>query len=332
MPERNTLYISGRFLRSRNGAKVILRGVNLPLLDDWAFPPADYVSAVAQSSANAVRIQWYVNYGDADRPAYSLSDLDGVLTQCAQAELIPILMLADLTCAADTSLLNSELVSWWTSSDVVAVLSKHAKYLVINLGNEVGFYHWADDSQAVLDAYVADYGKAIASIRAAGLDCPVMIDAPDCGTSIDVFLTVGEKLVESDPQKNVLLSTHAYWAGYDGMPFIQQCVNASLPIVFGEIANRQDEVVNGQTVYGYYDLDGTDGNIAAANGFTYQALLSTLLHHEIGWLAWSWGPDECTARMLSTDGTFSALSLYGEDIVNNLSYGLATKSHRHKLL
>jgi len=332
MPERDTLYTSGRFLLSRSGVKVILRGVNLPLLDDWAFPPSNYLSAIAQSNANAVRIQWYVNYGDSDRPAYSLSDLDNVLTQCARAEMIPILMLADLTCAADTSLLNSELVSWWTSSDVVAVLAKHAAYLVINLANEVGFYHWAGDSQTVLDAYCADYATAFASIRSQGLHCPIMVDAPDCGTSLDVFLAIGQQLIESDPQQNILLSAHAYWAGYDGMPFIQQCVNAALPIVFGEIANRQDEVVDGQTVYGYYCLDGTGEGVTPANGFTYQALLSTLFHHETGWLAWSWGPDECAARMLSTDGTFAALSPYGEDILNNASYGLATKSHRHKLL
>jgi mannan endo-1,4-beta-mannosidase len=332
MSERSTLYTSGRFLRSRSGAKVILRGVNLPLLDDWAFPPYDYLSAVAQSHANAVRIQWYVNYGDANRPTYSLSDLDDILTRCAHAEMIPILMLADLTCAGDTSMLNSELVSWWTSSDVVAVLAKHSKYLVINLANEVGFYHWANGSQMILDAYCADYATAFASIRAQGLNCPIMVDAPDCGTSLDVFLAVGEKLNESDPQKNLLFSTHAYWAGYDGMPFIQQIVDSSLPVVFGEIANRQDEIVDGQTVFGYYALDGTGEGVTPANGFTYQALLTMLFHHETGWLAWSWGPDECTPRMLSTVGTFAALSAYGDDIINNTGYGLAMKSLRHKLL
>jgi mannan endo-1,4-beta-mannosidase len=69
---------------------------------------------------------------------------------------VRILMLSELTCAADMSLFNSELVSGWTLSHVVAVLAKRAAYLVIILANKVGFYHWAGDSHPVLDAYCAD--------------------------------------------------------------------------------------------------------------------------------------------------------------------------------
>ncbi|RXH55765.1 cellulase family glycosylhydrolase [Granulicella sibirica] len=330
MPTHPNLYVSGRFLHTRFGTKLILRGIDLPLLDDWNFPGSDYLDAVAQSNANAVRIQWYVDYGQAARPPYSLADLDTFLHRCAAAEMVPILMLADLTCAADTSQLNPLLVAWWTNPDVVAVLQKHARYLIINIANEVGFYHWTGDDPTVLDTWLADYTTAITSIRAAGLNVPLMIDATDCGSSLDIFLTVGAQLIAADPQHNILLSAHAYWAGYDGLSFINQCVTAGLPILFGEMSNIQD----GDTDDTYFSLDEnrTDPNPPAPNGFTYQALLAAAFHHEIGWLAWSWGPDKNSDRQLSTDGTFPNLTPWGQDFLTNPTYGLATHSHRYKLL
>jgi mannan endo-1,4-beta-mannosidase len=115
------------------------------------------------------------------------------------------------------------------------------------------------------------------------------------------------------------------------MGFIETCLGAGLPIVFGEVANKQDEQVDGQTVYCYYDLDGSHTNPGVGNGFTYQALLSELQDKSVGWLAWSWGPDICTDRELSVDGSFASLSDYGKDIVNNPTYGIALTAHRSKL-
>jgi mannan endo-1,4-beta-mannosidase len=327
-----TLHTGNRYLHTRDGQRIFLRGVNLPLFDDWNFPGSDALAEIEKTNANAVRIQWYVNYGNPDRPSVTLDDLDGILGRCGAAEMIPILMLADLTCTSDANLVNSKLMPWWTSGEVVAVLQKHAKYLIVNLGNEVGFYRWADDSAAALASYTAAYSQAILDFRKTGLAIPIMIDAPDCGSSIEAFLLMGQQLVDADPKRNVLLSTHAYWAAYDGIPFIKQCVSAGLPIVFGEISNKQDEQVDGKTAYCFYDLDGSHVNPGVGNGFTYQALLTALQKDSLGWLAWSWGPDNCADRCLSTDGSFASLTEYGMDIVNNPIYGLVATAHRSKLL
>ena len=159
---------------------------------------------------------------------------------------------------------------------VVKVLKKHAKYIILNLANEVGFYHWADNPKTALTSYAAAYKTAIASMRKAGLTMPLMIDAPDCGTALDAFLTVGPQLITADPSHNLLLSAHAYWAAYDGLSYIPKCIAAKLPIVFGEAANKQDEQINGTTAYCYYDLDGTHTGPGKTNGFTYQSLLTLL--------------------------------------------------------
>src|SRR5260370_37744813 len=115
---------------------------------------------------------------------------------------------------------------------------KHKQYLVINLANELGFVRWSADPATALREFKNAYKSAIPSIREK-LHMPVMIDAPDCGTSIDACITIGQELIDHDPDHNLLLSTHAYWAAYDGMPHIDSAVNGHLPIVFGEVANKQ---------------------------------------------------------------------------------------------
>ena len=68
MATHTTLYISGADLCGRDSKKIILRGVNYPLLDDWNFPGKDSLTEIAKTGANAVRIQWYINYGSPDGP------------------------------------------------------------------------------------------------------------------------------------------------------------------------------------------------------------------------------------------------------------------------
>src|SRR5919199_1224398 len=72
----DVFYVKGRFLRDNERRKVILRGINLPLLDDWAFPGTDKLAELEKTGANAVRIQWYMQYPQPKypwqpkRPAY----------------------------------------------------------------------------------------------------------------------------------------------------------------------------------------------------------------------------------------------------------------------
>ena len=329
---RETFYTDGRHLHDPNGKKIVLRGINLPLLDDWDFPPGSKLSDLEQTGANAVRIQWYINYGKADRPAYTLADLDGFLTQCKAKRMIPILGLWDVTCLADAALVNTQLIPWWTSDEVVAVLNKHKQYLIINLANELGFVRWSADPVAALTAFKDAYKSALTSLRQK-LHMPVMIDAPDCGTSIDALITIGQELIDHDPDHNLLLSVHAYWAAYDGMPHIDSAVNGNMPIIFGEVANKQDETIAGVPQYCFYDLDGLDQNHPPQNAFTYQRLLQTLKTQEIGWLAWSWGPDSCSSRNIGkynqNSHQYEGLSEpFGNDIVNHPDYGLKNSAER----
>lgn len=323
----DVFYVEGRYLYDNDRSKVILRGINLPLLDDWAFPGSDKLGELAKTGANAVRIQWYAQYPNPDRPPYTISDLDAFLEKCRTSGLIPIVDLHDCTCKDDPNLVNTQLIGWWTRPDVVCVLKRHQRYLIINLANELGAYRWQGSSTAALDNFKNAYKTAITSIRNQGLRMPIMIDAPDCGTSINAFTSIGQELIDHDPLHSILLSAHAYWGGdYDGTPEVVPAFNAKLPIVFGEIANKQ--FANGDECY--YGLDGTNYKNAPPTGFRYQNLLILLTQYEIGWLAWAWYPDACEQRRMTPDGNYTGaidgsptgLTPYGEDLLHNGTYGL----------
>ncbi len=303
---------------------------------------------LARTGANCVRIQWYDRYppsepGAQSRDPYTISDLDRVLEKCRRKHLIPIVELHDCTCKGDPELVNTQLMQWWTRPDVVAVLKKHEQYLIVNFANELGVYRWAKPPltpAAALENFKNAYKKAITTFRTTtGLHMPIMIDAPDCGSSINAFLSIGKELVQVGGG-GILLSAHAYWAGYDGTEDMKKAIDANLPIVFGEIANKQSETVGEVTHECYYGLDGTNLDHSTTTGFRYQDLLIKLSEMEVGWLAWAWYKDGCAPRRMtqgdrgSYAGTVppspTGLTPYGDDLLFNRTYGIRLGAYAAK--
>src|SRR5688572_23692106 len=65
------------WLRGNDHKKLVLKGINIPLVDDWDFPatsPYGRLEELAKTGANCVRIQWYAQYPAASRPPYATSD------------------------------------------------------------------------------------------------------------------------------------------------------------------------------------------------------------------------------------------------------------------
>jgi mannan endo-1,4-beta-mannosidase len=141
-----------------------------------------------------------------------------------------------------------------------------------------------------------------------------MIDAPDCGTNSDAFITsnLAKDLIQFDPLHNLIFSAHAYWYAFANNDSAQMAakINAvlaqNIPLVLGEVANLQDDVTPCE-----YTLN-------------YKPLLHYCQLKKVNWIAWSWDNDVCPARQVSSNGNFSTLTTYGNDIVNNPSYGLLT--------
>src|SRR5688500_15600512 len=185
-PRSSVFYVRGRFLYDSNRKRVILRGINLMLLDDWDFPgipgsdlaETGKLDELAKTGANAVRIQWYKNYSKPRTFPHDISHLDAFLDKCRENSLIPIVELHDWTCKDYIQSVNDELIEWWTRPNVVAVLKRHERYLIINLANELGLYRFLPQAEraAALDRFKNNYKTAITSIRDEGLRMPIMID------------------------------------------------------------------------------------------------------------------------------------------------------------
>ena len=280
---RETMYVSGRNLYSPTGEKVVLRGVNE--MFTWTPSRQDRTRAIREigkSGANCVRIVWLTSD--------SAEDLDQILTKCLEHNMIPMPELHDAT--GNFSKVGA-LVDYWTRSDVVEVLKKHEKWLLLNIANEAGGIGVPDST------FVDTYKDAITRIRGTGIQAPLVIDATAFGQNYQQLFRNWRGLVNHDPESSLMFSVHTYWSGtiwelediYEEI--VQEVINNNIPLIFGE----------GPTPTAF-DCDVVS---------PYQYALRRLQEEEIGWLAWSWGltkNNACGSRGgrnqfdITTDGNY----------------------------
>lgn len=301
------IQVNGRNLTGTCGDTLVLKGVNYAPYN-WGYTASEnYFDQIALTKANAVRIVWFKNSGSA---IYNnLVYLDSALARCVRLKMIPIVELHDATCSGNMNDVTA-LVPFYTSPAFKALELKYRQHLIINIANEAGYYAWTSNPATALNTYKTTYINAIHTLRNGGLQVPVMIDAPDCGTNSDAFVNAGAEILASDVLSNTLFSVHGYWYGFAGnnpttmLTKVQALYNSGLCIYFGEIANLQD------------DASPCQYNLA------YVQLLNILKTFNIGWSAWGWYHDVCTQRQLSNNGNANNLSDYGQVIVNDPLVGL----------
>jgi mannan endo-1,4-beta-mannosidase len=284
----DTLFVDGRFLHDRCGQKLMLRGVNEMIVWSAGKDGLPEFAEIAKTGANAVRIVWN---GEG-----SAAELDLAITNAVAEKLVPIVEHHGAT--GDLSKLP-ETVDYWTGSDVVAVLAKHASYLLLNVANESG------DGAVTPEAFSAAYQDAITRIRDTGLTLPIVIDAPSWGQDIDMLQATGPALIEHDPEHNLLFSVHMWWSDAAGdrvTAELAETVTLGLPLIVGEFAQHAVSGCN-------------------TAPFNYQMLLQQAQTHEIGWLAWSWGAvtnGDCAdqgAFDMTTGGLFGSWKeTWGSDV------------------
>jgi mannan endo-1,4-beta-mannosidase len=340
-PPAANMYIHGRDLFDANHQKLVPIGINYPT-DYWQFSGAnEYVNQVDLSGANMARIVWFQNA--IPGTSHIDTDLNTLITKFAAKRITPVVTLWN-GYINDPNQLNTPngYVSWWTDPARVNMLNTHKKYLIINIINELGFGRgFAYDPNLPSDVaaftnWKNQYKIAITNLRNAGLDVPLMIDAPIGGTSLKVINLAAAELLAHDPKHNLIFSIHAYWAEDDQTNELNTAINNNVPLIFGELANRQLGADNWNTNpplgYSecYYGIDGTAVEHAAPSGFNYKNLLPILKTNGIGWLGWEWFNDGCLARNITTNGDFTNLTSFGQDLIFNLSYGskyIALKSN-----
>jgi len=259
--ERPTMYVQGRHLHDRCGEKVVPIGVNHPTM--YVDRGGAAMSEIARTNANVVRIFWFATHG------VQIAEVEDAISAAASNGMIPMLEMHDATGPGNWGNMGA-IVDYWTAADAVALIQRHEQYLLVNIANEAG----PARGQGYAD-FASVYGDAIGRMRAAGIRVPLVIDASGWGRDYQVLFDEGPTLLDGDPEHNLIFSAHLY----DPMSrdqiagVLQTAVDAELPFIVGEFANRSPA-----------------GSCGGA--LDYVAIISEANAREIGWLPWSWGNND----------------------------------------
>lgn len=286
------LRVEGRFLLDPCGEKIVLRGVNEMFIWSSDKDGSKTFPEIAKTGANVVRIVWL---DDADNASGTAADLDKIITNCIVNQMIPMPELHGATGEWDKL---SKMVDYWVRPDVVKVLKKHQRYLLLNIANEVGDWEVTDEQ------FRSEYAAAIKRIRDTGIKSPLVIDAAGWGQSIDMLQANAAYLQQADVLNNLLFSVHMWWAADDNateriVSEIQESVEMELPLIVGEFAPM---------------------GVGCKRGIDYKTIMEQCQRYEIGWLAWSWGlvnNSDCPLMDMTSDeqsGLYEGLHDWGLEV------------------
>ncbi|MGW4110807.1 cellulase family glycosylhydrolase [Actinosynnema sp. NPDC004786] len=278
---------NGRLLDA-NGNDFVMRGVNHA--HTWYTDrTTQALKDIKATGANTVRVvlssgdRWTLN---------NAADVANVIGQCKANKLICVLEVHDTTGYQEQSgaVSLARAVEYWKS--VQSALAGQEKYVILNIGNEpwgnTGYTGW---TQATKDA--------ITSLRAAGFEHTIMVDAPNWGQ--DWAFTMRDNAASvfaADPQKNTVFSIHMYGVfdtAAEINDYLNRFVTAKLPIVVGEFGH-----------------DHSDGNPDE------DTIFATTQSLKLGYLAWSWSGNGGGVEYLDMVTGFNAAQLtsWGQRAIN----------------
>lgn len=295
-------FVQDRFLYTKDNEKVILRGVNHMFI--WTDREGKSIPEIAKTGANVVRIVWNMRG--------RVCDLDRIIGECIANNMIPMPELHDATGKWDRL---PDLLSFWLRDETLQMIQDHQEYLILNIGNEVGSEEVEGE-----DFYNA-YNSAVTQMRASGIRVPLVIDADAWGQSTNNIFGQGKRLLQSDPEHNLLFSVHMWWpsehhdpqkTGYATVKDrvtgeLEQSVALGIPLIIGEFA---PVAVNG------------------AKDIPYQFIMAEAERLEIGWIAWSWGPGNYDSQTMdmTTHGSFNTLAEWGRNVCVDSSLSIQNTS------
>lgn len=306
------LRIQGRHLLTPCGDTLLIRGVNKMSVwvNDLELRKQTYAE-IKKTGANCVRIVWVAQPGQFDTDA-GTDGLDRNIQDAINAGLIPMIELHDAT--GDWSKLGT-VVDHWVKPEVVAVIKKHERYLLVNIANEAG------DETVTDQMFVQGYTSAVQRMREAGISTPLVIDAADWGKNLEQLVRTWTSIRDVDPMRNVMFSVHTYWAVSDGATdaFITSqltsATQAGMPFIVGEFTHM-------------FNRDG-----GCTYETDYQSIVRRCQELGIGWLAWEWGPGNefadpsCLVMNMTTDSKYATLKdTWAKVVVETSPYAIRATS------
>jgi uncharacterized membrane protein YkoI len=299
-------YVVGRNIYDANGNPFVIRGINT-----WGNTSTDFaiLSEIPKTQANTIRVVFGPTSSPAQRQA--------VVAKVISEGLVPIVVDDATNNTTDLGSLNA-VVDRWLDPANVQWLKQDARYVILDIASEWGpaDYTWAQG-----------YESAIARIRAAGINCLLMIDAGVYGRTIDDFLAWGQQVLNSDPQANVVYDVHPYveWATegdanlvgtvdgrtpYDMATELQKVAAENLPLVVGELTWSPSRLVS---------------------DYSTQRALQIIEGLGMGWVVWAWNDSDGMGLIASGGYQYTSdadLTPFGDLIVNDPNYGLRATSRR----
>lgn len=280
--------VSGSNLIDANGNAFIPVGVNNPHIwfDTDAF---NALTTLANRRVNCVRIVW-------DRSG-SATRLEQIIARCEALKIVPLVELHNGTGSNNASELNTNAQYYARNA---AVFTRHARSVLINIGNEWGDFFIADS------AWRDAYRTAITTIRNAGIVTTLVCDGPNWGQRATAALTFGQELLNFDPQHNLLFSVHMYGSWNNSADInstLASFKSKNLPMVIGE-----------------FGWNFNNGNNNLGCRVDHRALLNFAAQYGYGTIAWSLNGNNAENAWLDLTTDWSTpRSPWGVDIFNNIA-------------
>lgn len=250
-----TMSIKGRHLYTAEGEVVILRGINEMFIWSEDKVGEKILPEIAKTGANSVRLVW-TTLGDPN-------ELDQLISNSIKSKMIPMVELHDATGNWEKFQIC---LDYWKRDDVKTVMDKHKKWVLLNIANEAG-------QKTPSRIFKKKYIDAVAQLRKAGYEIPLIIDAANWGQDETNIIESWKDIISSDPKQQIMFSVHTYWNEKPQQrldKFINKVVTDGIPLIFGEAP--QPKVGKN-----------------CSSDFPYQNFMMQCEKHEIGWLVWSWG-------------------------------------------
>lgn len=303
--KHGTFYVEGRYLFDPCGEKVILRGANAMVVY-WNRHGDRIYPELAKTGANVCRIFWAT--GHEPEPVMPAADLDITLANCWASKMIPMPSLWD----ASGKWENLDMcVDYWLRDDVLAVLKKHQKYMLLNIANEAG--------SGVQSDFASKYAEIILRLRNAGLHCPLVIDADGYGRHFQALIEHGPWLLEQDPGHNLIFSWHIWDPSHWGngskekiKEAIDQSIEKDICFIIGE--------------FGPCEQCGNCSNTK----IEWEYMIEYGHEKEIGWLAWVWRWDDCHGIVTTRNDSYGAWANpgWGEQVAVSHEKSILNTAHR----
>ncbi len=279
-------------LRDSCGNVVVLRGVN-EMADALEHDPTGetWLPEIARTGANAVRLR-------IGQPGHIIPDLDALLTNCEKANLAAIVTVD----APNTSMVDvDEVAHVWLDAEVLPVLWKHRRHVLIEIVDRLG-----DDSMSD-DEWINRYTTAVHTVHDNGLgEVPVVVKVPDDGTRAStLFGRGGSVLMTADPTHKLVLSIKMRpdpEGTYDAER-IASVLQAASKVNFSILIDAFGPKTQG-----------------CKADFPYKSVLSNANRYGVGWMAWSWGAahnESCPDEDMTDDGTLETLHGWGREVVQS---------------